>query len=368
MMSDDEAGDDRLSRTASARPPVRRGGRALAVFATLLALAALGVAGYPYYQRITGGGTTETNGQLEGLRLAQQRQAEDLKRVVDSAADFDARLNRLQAGIENQQQVAIEANKASSHTPSESAERPSPLPDRALKLGEAEYLLQSANDRLLVTHDVRAALAMLLAAQALVDQVDDHALADVRSALSNDVASLRDATVVDVDQTFQRLQAMSRALPELPARGVRFASAPASAVPTDTPPASAWTLAWRKFLSLFEFRRQGAAARPPLGPDEATYLRLNLGLMVQAAELALIRNDVIVYQQNLESIRRWLDDYLDTSAQDVVNARGEIDQLLAVRLDRTPPDINGSLTALRRVVAPAASTPPSAPIATGDSP
>lgn len=335
-----------------ARPQVRRGGRGLAAFAVLIAFIALGVAGYPYYQRMTGSGATETVGQLEALRVAQQRQGEELARLVADASAFDARLTQQQSAGPDQA-AAQSANAAPAV--------PNALPERALKLGEAEFLLQSANDRLLVTRDVRAALAMLGAAQSLVDQVDDRALADVRSALSREIAALRDVSEVDVDATYQRLEALARVIPQLPARGVKFTPAPAPSDAQGAPAASTGSLAWAKFLSLFEFRRQGASVRPPLGPDQAAYLRLNLGLMVQTAELALLRNDAAVYQESLQTIRGWLDDYLDAGAQDVAGARAEIDQLLAIRLDRSVPDIGGSLTALRHVLNPSATSPAAAP-------
>ena len=78
---------------------------------------------------------------------------------------------------------------------------PPAMPERALRIAEAAFLVQGANDRLLVTGDVHAALAMLLAAQSIIDQIDDAALTDVRAALNADVASLRDVTVVDIDAT-----------------------------------------------------------------------------------------------------------------------------------------------------------------------
>jgi uroporphyrin-3 C-methyltransferase len=333
----------------SANAQVRRGGRGLAAFAVLIALLALGVAGYPYYERMSWSGATETVGDLEALRVAQQRQAEELARLVADTSAFDARLTQQQAAGAGQ--AAAQASAPAVATA---------LPERALKLGEAEFLLQSASDRLLVTRDVRAALAMLGAAQSLVDQIDDRTLADVRSALSRDIGALRDVSVVDTDATYQRLQALARQIPQLPARGAKFTSAPAA---SDAPAASTASLAWAKFLSLFEFRRQGTSVRPPLGPDQAAYLRLNLGLTVQTAELALLRNDAAVYQESLQTIRGWLDDYLDTGAQDVAGARAEIDQLLAIRLDRSVPDISSSLTALRRVLNPSATTPAAAPVA-----
>lgn len=357
-MSDDDTGRDFASRVGATKTTVRSGGRALASFAALVALVALGLAGYPYYQRFVVGVPPAANtGEFEALRMAQQRQTDELTRLAAESAALDARLK--------QQQSPVDAETAAA--PPESIAAPTAMPDRALKIAEAAFLLQGANDRLLVTHDTRAALAMLRAAQSLIDQIDDAALTDVRAALTNEIASLRDVAALDIEAILARLEALLKALPELPARGAQFVS-PTGSVPSDTTAVPATTLAWQKFLSLFEFHRQSATARPPLGPDEATYLRLNLGLMLQTAQLALLRHDDVVYQKSLESVRRWLDDYLDTNAPEVAAARSEIDQLLAVRVDRALPDVGGSLVALRRLMAQASAEASVAPANPSEAP
>ena len=189
-MSESDTGRDFATRVGAT--PVRRGGRALASFATLLALAALGLAGYPYYQRYVVGVPAAINsGELESLRTAQQRQNDELARLSAQTTALDARLGQ-----------QPEPHSADAQGPAaEPLVAPSAMPERALRVAEATFLIQGANDRLLVTGDVRAALAMLLAAQSLIDQIDDAALTDVRAALNADVASLRDVTVVDIDAT-----------------------------------------------------------------------------------------------------------------------------------------------------------------------
>src|SRR5262249_31791439 len=147
---------------------------------------------------------------FEALRTEQQRQAEELHRLGDGVAALDARLQS--------------AERAPPPPPSNAT---AAIPDRTLKLVEAEYLLQSANDRVKVTGDARDALTMALGAQALIDRVDDAALAKVREQLGHDVEALRDASAVDVDTIYRRLQALGHALPDLPMRGKRFGAASA---------------------------------------------------------------------------------------------------------------------------------------------
>jgi uncharacterized protein HemX len=325
-------------RTSARRvEPARSGGRGLAVFATLVALGALSATLYPHFVRVTGAPANGAGDALDALRNEQARQAAEVKHLTEGIAAIDARAQNEPAAVPVNPTVAI--------------------PDRALKLAEAEYLLQAANDRVKVTGDARDALAMVLAAQALVDRIDDATLAGARDQLARDAAALREAASVDVDATYDRLQALAKSMPDLPARGKHFTPA----APVDG--AQGTSMIWQKFLSLFQFRREGAAQRPPLGPDDATYLRLNLALMVQSAELALLRGDADAYRQSLETVRRWLDDYLDTTTPAVGQARAEIEQLLSVRIDRAQPDIGGSLAALRAVVGPPSSDATPAPAA-----
>ncbi len=221
-------------------------GRVLASFAMLLALAALGLAGYPYYQRYVVGVPAPINsGELESLRTAQQRQADELARIAAEAKALDARFS--QQATEAQQAVppAVDSPTASA------------LPERALRIAEAAFLVQGANDRLLVTRDVHAALAMLLAAQTIVDQIDDAALADVRAALSGAIASLRDVTIVDVDANVRTAAGASEGATG-PADAWRpFRCCTPVAAPSDAAPMSTAAVAWQKFLSLFAFHRQG---------------------------------------------------------------------------------------------------------------
>ena len=342
-----DALDSRADRpgggTSSAPQSARRSGRGLAAFALLLALLALGLAAYPYYRQLTAPAAIDD---FDALRAAQQRQADELQRVVGNSAELESQLRR-------QQQRIDESNAAPSARDATSA--PSvltPESQRALKLAQTGYLLRNANDRLLVQRDVTGALTLLLAAQSLVSQVDIPALSTVRDELAKEVEALRNDAGIDLAAVSARLQTLARTVPDLPARGAKFSPTLATTDSTVAPPSestleSALRSAWQKFRSLFEFRRERGAPRPPLGPDEAAYLRMNLAAQLQIAELALLRNDAPVYQQSLGAVRRWLDDYLDPAAMSVTTARAEVDQLLALRLDRALPDISGSLNALR---------------------
>ena len=96
-MSND-ALDSRADRAVGARAAaLRRSGRGLAAFALLLALLALGLAAYPYYRQLTAPASIDD---LDALRAAQQRQADELQRVIGNSAEIESQLRRQQQRID----------------------------------------------------------------------------------------------------------------------------------------------------------------------------------------------------------------------------------------------------------------------------
>jgi uroporphyrin-III C-methyltransferase len=343
-MSDDGVEQRTRRGGADVRPAARGGGRGLAVFAVLLALTAIGLAGYPYYQSMFG--TAPNEATLDAVRRAQERDTAELRRALnDAVAGLDDRLKQQQIRLStrlDEQDVRIEA---SSHSVSDSATTAAIAArlENSLRLTEAEHLLQGANYRLVLQDDARGALALMVAAQQVLEQVGQPAALGVRAKLNDEITVLRSDPGVDVNATFVRLESLKQNLPELPSS---FESTNLAA-PADDVPVSMWRQTLQKLLSLFEIRRNGGDGRAPLTLDEVAHLRLNLELLLQTAQLALLRDDAAVYGQSLTAARAWLDDYRGNNDDAVARAQTEIDQLLALPVHRTLPDLSGSLTALR---------------------
>lgn len=368
-MSDERVLERLKERGGTVKAP--RGGRGLAAFAVLLALGGLGLAGYPYYQKMVHGAAASTA--LDTAGDTQTRDVAELRRVLDAAvASLDDRLQQQQLRQStrlDEQDARIAASTQSSSEGAATATSAARLAT-AFKLTEAQFLLQGANDRLVLQSDGPGALAMMLAAQQVLADVNEPAVLNVRSKLNDEITALRGDPGVDVNATFLRLEKLKQNLPESPALGTGFTATNLPA-PADDIPISVWQQVVRKFMSLFEFRRNAAGQRP-LTVDEVDHLRLNLELLLQTAQLALLRNDAVVYTESLTAARASLDAYRANNGDKVANAQAEIDQLLVIPLHRALPNVSGSLTELRRVISAAAPTPPlqseAAPAADADSP
>ena len=109
---------------ARQNPP--RVGSAVTALALLLAVTSLALAGYEFYQRVTSGRPMAAVDTRDALRVELQRQAAELQRIGDDVARLDARA---------QNEVGAPAAATSNGQAA--------IPDRMLRLVEAEYLLQS---------------------------------------------------------------------------------------------------------------------------------------------------------------------------------------------------------------------------------
>ena len=240
--------------------------------------------------------------------------------------------------------------------------REAPPDARDWRLAEVEYLLRVANNRLLLERDAATAERLLGAADAILEELDDFALFEVRTLLAEERLALREAGTANTQTLFLRLEAVKDGLGALPARVPEyFGAAETDPAPTASEDETAAVSPWDAFLdrlsNLYEFRtREGIAPRPLLRPDEAVYLEFNLRLAFERAQLGALRNDQLLYRTSLDSADRWIEEHLDAESPAVRGLRGEVEALLRFDVDAAPPDISRSLARLREL-APSALTP-----------
>ena len=89
---------------------------------------------------------------------------------------------------------------------------------RHWRLQEAEYLLELAHQHLIMRSDLRGTESLLLTADAILRQLNEPTLANVRTALAGDIARLRASEEPDVVGLHGRLTALIDLLDEVPLR------------------------------------------------------------------------------------------------------------------------------------------------------
>lgn len=220
-------------------------------------------------------------------------------------------------------------------------------------LAEVEYLIRLANQRVLMERDVSGALSLLSSADEIVEQTTGIPAYELRESLAYDIANLKAVSDLDTDGIFLSLSAMASQVTEL--RRKQPELSPPTQIQIDNGEAQNF---YQQFLSLVnnifgrvlnsvDYRRDGVAITPLLPPKEEYYLRQNLILKFEMAQLALLRNDQPVYHTSLSEAKLWIVKHFVETDPRTVALVTALDQLVEVEVDRSLPNISGSLRAVR---------------------
>lgn len=227
-------------------------------------------------------------------------------------------------------------------------------------LAEAEYLLKIANQRVLIERTTSNAVALLRNADERLLQasqgIGDAELFAIRKALSRDLSALETVEPIDKEGVYLRLYALAERVDDLPRLQVEaFAELTDPAQTVDEERAeSGWVKRfWRGLRdlagSLDRYVRIDDVEAPakPLVDSYATRLAaLNVRLLLEQAQLALMQEEPQVYRHSLEKAQTLLRDYYLASEQNT-RLQAALAELAAVEVAPELPDISGSLTLLR---------------------
>ncbi len=235
-------------------------------------------------------------------------------------------------------------------------------------LAEVEYLLRLANQRLGLEHDVSGAAAMLEAADKVLLETRNPAYDAVRAKIATEIQQLRQVPGVDKVGAIARLQAMQDSLdqidwlPQVRLSSTSTSTSTSTSVPAPAPSATVEvetdTAPQHWYQQLFSelkqgigqvvrIRRQATPLDIPMAPEQAYYLQQNARLMLEQAQLAMLRGDQNLYDRSLSRVNRWVSQYLPKEDQAVLALRELLSQLQQWQVSPAVPDISGSLQALR---------------------
>jgi len=158
-----------------------------------------------------------------------------------------------------------------------------------------------AEQALLINHDAAQAQQALLAADRLLAGQADVSLMPLRRALQQDLSVLSGLPRVDVAGIYLRLQNLDRrvttlALPREAGRQVP------QAVNAQDQMENLWQQGLAKFRALIVIRQYDEPLQPLLDASRLQLLRDQLSLLINQAELALLRGDGVVYRAALETL------------------------------------------------------------------
>lgn len=313
----------------------------------LLLLAACVLGGwflYQHYQRL------EQQGQrLEALRSSveqSQQSSSNADRVSSDLESQERRLDHMQSQLQDNRQALERAMQAiASEAQNERSE------ERVLQSAEIAYLLRMANQRLQLERDVGGALTLLETADRRLQQIDDPAFLPVRRAVASEISALEAVPEVDESGLYLRLAALSDRLDALPLS--QQLEGQTARQDSD----EAFSGGWREQLArlgsqlqgLITVRRHDEPLEALVTPTQESYLRQNVRLLIEHAQLALMNGNGELYSASLNRAQSLVSGYFRSADERVVQFNRQLGELAARSISPELPDISGSVSALDRV-------------------
>ncbi len=246
-------------------------------------------------------------------------------------------------------------------------------------VSEAEYLLRLASHRVSLERDLATAReALLLADQRLRDTRDPGWLA-VREQIAREMNTIDSTSLPDVGGLSAKLSALIDLVPQLKLTKNTLGTTSESTADAVTTQGQART--WDSlidnliagFKSTIRVRRNDQPQQAMLAPEQQYFLYENLRLQLEGARLAVAKGDQSLFQDNLNTISNWLGTYFDPSHQLAQAMLDSVNELKAINIKPSLPDLSRSLHELQlrkkltenlsRAGNPTQPVAPSAPIA-----
>ncbi|HDP88862.1 MAG TPA: hypothetical protein ENN42_02750 [Thioalkalivibrio sp.] len=219
-------------------------------------------------------------------------------------------------------------------------------------IAEIEYLIQIANQRLRLMRDFDGAIAALEAADRRVRDLADPKLLPVRELLADEVQMLKDFERPDLVGVALRLDRMATHLKPMPLQ-LPEQETVARELTVEVPEEEQKTAAglarhvWNAFSEHITYREYPDPVKAL--PDTETELHLNqlLRLRLEAARIAVLRQDDAEYHRQLRAAREWLTAKFD--GEHAATLAAELEALDAVNLRPALPELTASLDKLHEL-------------------
>jgi uroporphyrin-3 C-methyltransferase len=313
----------------------------LALF-SLIALIAVGVSGFAYYEM------TRIKAELEAARMERERLT-GMQTAIDAMRADYARYNQAIAELGTGQESLLQEMSA--------------LDRRARQvsfdwlLAEVEYLLIIANQRLTLDNDVTVALAALQAADTRLRDFNDPRLLPTRRQIKADINSLQAVTPVDISGLALYLIDIAGRADKLPlkpspeATPAAAESAPDDGTRTDAP-------IWRRLLNemldtlmgLVRVQHHDGGVPVTLSPEQHYHIHQNLNLQLETATRAVLRRETQNFHAAVDVIQDWLREHFDARDPAVDNIIVSLERMASIELRPALPSVDSSMETLRAVI------------------
>ena len=223
-------------------------------------------------------------------------------------------------------------------------------------LAEAEYLLRLASQRLLMDRDVPSAIALIQTVDDILADAHGLTVFELRASLAEDLAALGAVADLDTEGIFLRLNALIGRVDVLRQQQLIY-QMDVEAVPEVSDPGatvlgnltSILGSAGSRIAALVDYRVSDERVQPVLPAEEEYYLRQNLVMKYQQAQLALLSGKQEIFVTSIGDARNWINRYFDGQDVETSSVLITLAELESIDTTREIPDISVSLRLVREL-------------------
>ena len=228
-------------------------------------------------------------------------------------------------------------------------------------MAEAEYLMRLANQRFNMEKDFIGAEAILTAANSVLAETDDPGLYIVRQQLAKDILALQQVPPVDIEGIYLQIEALIDLSNKLDqshylTQSEEILSSTLALGETTSPNTEENSFSQllhqtlNEIKQLISIRRLDEPVEPLLAPEQIYYLKQNLRLMLEQAELALLDRNQKMYEHSLQKAEAWVHTYFLTNSDSTALIINTLNNLKTKEINPYLPDISQSLALMKKRV------------------
>jgi len=312
-----------------------------------------------------------------GAQISEVKQ-----QIIKSEGDVGTRIREIRAQTETQQQqVAAQVSSAQQGLEQQTTTFRGEFDTLAASIGELrselgtsidswslreiEHLLVMANQRLQLGGDAVMARKALQIAESRLRSIGNPALLPTREALSQEIAALSQVKEIDFAGVTNTISLLSNTLENLPISGTGDTTGPDMSAKGDAADTEGnsqeggsatdkITSIGKSFLSdlgsLVQVEKGGKPVAPSISAEIAQMTLTRGHLILEGAQVALLRQQPDVYLDRLNAAEAWVGEKFDTGNDQTADWLSQLGGLKEVVPKVEVPDISGSLNALRSVI------------------
>jgi uroporphyrin-3 C-methyltransferase len=209
-----------------------------------------------------------------------------------------------------------------------------------------------ANQRLQLEGDVEGAAALLRTADARLVDADNPALTPVRREIANELAALDAVPRVDRTGLYLALNAQQERISDLRLSQEIEERAITSGI--EQPPTGTFQRQLARFgqelKDLVVIRHHDEALEALITPEQESYLRQSLRLVLEQSQLALLSEEQALYEASIDKALELLNGYYDTSREEAQSVISRLQELKQAKVKPELPDISASQQELARFI------------------